>query len=59
MKKMKENEKAISAMLEEEGCEATDSAKQAIADFAILYAKKLIKKSLFPNKTSIGSEDIR
>ena len=56
---MKENNEAIEAMLAEEGSEATSGAKQAIADFAVLYARKLIRKSLFPNKSSINIEDVR
>ena len=46
-------------MLQEEGHQATTGAKQAIADFAILYARKLIRKSLFPNKSTINAEDVR
>lgn len=59
MSRMYENEKAIEDMLEEEGQEATQSAKQAIADFSILYARKLIRKSLFPGKNTINVEDVR
>ena len=46
-------------MLEEEGCTANSNAKQAITDFSILYAKKLLKKCLFPNKDSINPDDLR
>ena len=46
-------------MLEEEGCDANPNAKQAITDFSILYAKKLLKKCLFPNKDSINPDDLR
>ena len=46
-------------MLEEEGVTANSSAKQAITDFSILYAKKLLKKCLFPNKDSISPEELR
>ena len=46
-------------MLTEEGSEATPGAKQAIADFAILYARKLVRKSLFPNKNTVSAEDVR
>lgn len=59
IKPMKENEKAIEAMLQEEGHDATQGAKQAIADFTVLYARKLIRKSLFPNKTTITLDDVR
>ena len=46
-------------MLEEYGCTATDGAKQAISDFSILYARKLINRCLFPNKDTFTSDDLR
>lgn len=56
---MKENNKAIEEMLEEYGCTATDGAKQAISDFSILYARKLINRCLIPNKDTFTSDDLR
>lgn len=46
-------------MLQEEGFEATDLAKQAIIDFSTMYAKKLISKCMRGGKTTLTLEDIR
>jgi hypothetical protein len=46
-------------MLQEEGYEATESAQQALTDFSILYAKKLIGRCLKGDKVSITLEDVR
>lgn len=56
---MKENEKAIDELLQEEGYSATTSAKQAISDFSILYARKLLHRCLAPNKDTISADDLR
>jgi hypothetical protein len=46
-------------MFEEEGVMASSGAKQAATDFAIMYARKLIRKTLTLNKNAITSDDVR
>lgn len=46
-------------MVTEEGYEATDQAKQAITDFSILYAKKLITRCAKGGKSTITLDDLR
>lgn len=56
---MKENFTAIEQALSEENLVATDSAKQALADFTVLYARKLLRECLKPNRTNVSLSDLR
>lgn len=56
---MEKNKKAVEMMLEEEGLKATEGAKKAIPQFCILFARKLIRISLYPNQNKITETSIR